>query len=206
MLIQLGERRFAAEGSPADCVLAGIYQVMRDAPPDLILSGVNRGNNAGENVLYSGTIGAALEAALQGLPAIALSQFYGPENLELNNPFEASAAHGADVVRKLLRHGLWDDQDYRLFYNVNFPPCPAANVKGMKVATQGFRRDTRHQVEPHISPSGRMFLWVRGGPQAVHTGEGTDVTANIEGYISVTPLQADMTAHDKIAVLRDRLE
>ncbi len=80
MLSQFGPRRFAAEGSPADCVLAGFYQVMKDAPPDLVLSGVNRGNNAAENVLYSGTIGAAMEAALQGLPAIALSQFYGPEN------------------------------------------------------------------------------------------------------------------------------
>jgi len=73
MLVELGPRRFAAEGSPADCVLAGLHQVMKDTPPDLILSGVNRGNNAAENVLYSGTIGAAMEGALQGVPSIALS-------------------------------------------------------------------------------------------------------------------------------------
>ena len=181
MLIQLGPRRFAAEGSPADCVLAGIYQVMKDAPPDLVLSGVNRGNNAAENVLYSGTIGATMEAALQGLPSIALSQFYGPDNTQLENPFEAATAHGVDTVRKLLRHGLWDDRDYRLFYNVNFPPCAGSAVKGLKVTSQGHRKDTKHSVEPHLSPSGRMFMWVHGGPQAVKTGAGTDVTANLEG-------------------------
>ena len=122
MLIQLGDRRFAAEGSPADCVLAGLYQVMKDTPPDLVLSGVNRGNNAAENVLYSGTVGATMEAALQGVPAIALSQFYGPENLAIDDPFEAAREHGVDCVRRLLRKGIWDDADYRIFY------IKAANV------------------------------------------------------------------------------
>lgn len=206
MLSQFGERRFAAEGSPADCVLAAVHQVMKDTTPDLVLSGVNRGNNAAENVLYSGTIGATIEAALQGLPAIALSQFYGPENNALNNPFEASAVHGVSTVRSLLRHGLWDDDNYRLFYNVNFPPVPADDVKGLRITTQGWRENTNMGVEPHRSPSGRMFLWVKGGPQHMPTGPGTDVTANLDGYISVTPLRADMTAHDTIATLRDRLD
>src|SRR6056297_1630108 len=80
MIAELGPRRYAAEGSPADCVLAGLYDVLVDTPPDLVLSGVNRGNNAAENTLYSGTIGACIEAALQGIPSIALSQFYGPDN------------------------------------------------------------------------------------------------------------------------------
>ena len=86
MLTQLNDRRFAAEGSPADCVLAGLYDVMKDGLPDLILSGVNRGNNAAENTLYSGTIGAAIEGALQGIPSIALSQFFGPANKDLDDP------------------------------------------------------------------------------------------------------------------------
>ncbi|QMU57775.1 MAG: 5'/3'-nucleotidase SurE [Boseongicola sp.] len=206
MLIQLEERRFAAEGSPADCVLAGLHQVMKDARPDLVLSGVNRGNNSAENVLYSGTIGAAMEAALQGLPAIALSQFYGPDNNTLDNPFEAAAMHGVDTVRRLLRHGDWHDRDYRTFYNVNFPPLPGEEVKGIKVAAQGYRRDTKFGAEPHIAPSGRMFLWVKGGPQHHPTEPGTDAAVNLDGYISVTPLRADLTAHDELAALRDRLE
>jgi 5'-nucleotidase len=205
MLIQLEDRRFAAEGSPADCILAGFYQVMKDTPPDLVLSGVNRGNNAAENVLYSGTIGGAMEAALQGLPAIALSQFYGPDNVSLDDPFEAAASHGVETIRSLLRHGLWDDHGYRLFYNVNFPPVPAAAVKGVRVTSQGWREKTAFGVEPHQSPSGRMFLWVKGGPQHEPTAEGTDAAANLDGYISVTPLRADLTAHETLATLQDRL-
>lgn len=205
MIAELGARRYAAEGSPADCVLAGLYHVMKDNRPDLVLSGVNRGNNAGENVLYSGTIGAAMEAALQGVKAIALSQFFGLANAGLPDPFEAAVAHGAAVVGKLLRHGLWDDNDYRLFYNVNFPPLPAAEVKGTRVASQGFRRYSSFALEPHTSPTGRQFLWIKGGEQGRATLPGTDVTANVEGFISVTPLRADLTAHDRLAELEQAL-
>lgn len=206
MIAELGPRRFAAEGSPADCVLAGLFHVMKDARPDLVLSGVNRGNNAGENVLYSGTIGGAMEAALHGLRAVALSQFFGPDNARLDDPFEAAAAHGASLVRHLLDHAPWDDgADYRLFYNVNFPALPAAQVKGRRAATQGFRRYTAFSLEPHLSPSGRQFLWIKGGEQGRATLPGTDVTANVEGYIAVTPLRADLTAHDRMADLAARL-
>ena len=93
MLAKLAERRYAAEGSPADCVMAGLHEVLRDARPDLVLSGVNRGNNSAENALYSGTLGGAMEAALQGLPAMALSQYLGPRNFQADNPFEAAAVH-----------------------------------------------------------------------------------------------------------------
>lgn len=206
MIAELGPRRFAAEGSPADCVLAGLYDVLHDTPPDLVLSGVNRGNNAAENVLYSGTIGGAMEAALQGLPAIALSQYYGPRNLTLENGFEAARAHGAEVIRKLLANGHWDEDDYRVFYNVNFPPLPAADVLGTRVTTQGFRRETRFGVEPHVAPNGRRFLWIKGGRQDVPTEPGSDAHANLGGYISVTPMRADLTAHDRLDTLRAALE
>jgi len=206
MLSKFAERRYAAEGSPADCVLAGIHEVLKDEKPDLILSGVNRGNNAGENVLYSGTLGGAMEGALQGVPSIALSQFYGPENNALDNPFEAAAQFGVQVVRDLLDKGIWETSGYQLFYNVNFPPIPAAAVKGTRVTTQGWRDETTMGVQSQVSPSGRMFLWIKGGPQHHTTGPGTDVTANVEGYISVTPLRADLTAHDTIDTLKSLLE
>jgi 5'-nucleotidase len=205
MIAKLGPRRYAAEGSPADCVLAALYDVLQGAKPDLVLSGVNRGNNAAENVLYSGTIGGAMEAALQGLPAIALSQFLGPDTEGLADPFEAARRHGTAVVRALLDKGLWGGGDYRLFYNVNFPPCPAAAVKGTKVAAQGFRRDAAFGVEPHISPSGRKFLWIKGGPQHSPTLPGTDAAVNLDGYIAVTPMRADLTAHDLLGELEARL-
>ena len=205
MVAQHSERRFSAEGSPADCVLAALHDVMSDCWPDLVLSGVNRGNNSAENTLYSGTIGAALEAALQGVPAIALSQYYGPKNLRLADPFEASAQHAPNLIRRLLNDAPWDEGDYRLFYNVNFPPVPAADVKGSKAAAQGFRRNTSFSAEPHHSPSGRRFLWIKGGEQHVPTLPGTDASVNLEGYISVTPMRADLTAHDRLAQLADAL-
>ncbi len=206
MIAELAPRRFAAEGSPADCVIAGLYDVMTDARPDLVLSGVNRGNNAAENTLYSGTIGGAMEAALQGLPAIALSQYFGPANKDLDDPFEAAAKHGADVVRKLLQSSLWDDADYRLFYNVNFPPVAADAVKGIKAAPQGFRRGTHFSAEAQTSPSGRRFLWVRGGAQDVPTAPGSDAAVNLDGYISVTPMRADLTDSAMLSPLQEALK
>lgn len=198
MVSEFAPRRFAVEGAPADCVLAAISDIM-PARPDLVLSGVNRGNNAAENTLYSGTIGAAIEAALQGLPAIALSQYYGPDNAGLSQPFEAAASHGSRVIRRLLGSAPWDENaDYRLFYNVNFPPCPAKQVKGIKLARQGYRKDTFFKTEPFTSPAGRNYLWITGGPQDVPTAPGSDAAANLAGYISVTPMRADLTAHDVI--------
>ncbi len=205
MIVKLSHRRYAAEGSPADCVLAGIYDVLDGAKPDLVLSGVNRGNNSAENVLYSGTIGGAMEAALQGIPAIALSQFFGPAMDGLDDPFEAARVHGTAIIRALLDKGIWTSDDYRVFYNVNFPPIPAAQVKGSRVAAQGFRRDTAFSAEAQISPTGRRYLWIKGGPQQTPTAPGTDAAVNLEGYISVTPMRADLTAHDLLADLQARL-
>ena len=205
MIAELGPRRFAAEGSPADCVIAGLYDVLKDNPPDLILSGVNRGNNAAENTLYSGTIGACIEGALQGVRSIALSQFYGMKNKDLDNPFEAAAVHGAATVRALMNEMLWDDADYKVFYNVNFPPVPASAVKGMAATTQGFRLNTRFRAEAQTSPTGRKFLWVRGGPQHEPTEPGTDAAANLEGFVSITPMRADLTDYALVDTLKDAL-
>lgn len=205
MIARLDERRYAAEGSPADCVLAAIYDVLEGAKPDLVLSGVNRGNNSAENTLYSGTIGGAMEAALQGIPAIALSQYMGRGTEGLATPFDAAKAHGAAVVRQLLDKGIWTKDDFRVFYNVNFPPFSAAEVKGTKVAAIGFRRDTSFSCEPQISPTGRRYLWIKGGPQHTPTLPGTDAAVNLEGWISVTPMRADMTAHDLLPQLQAQL-
>ncbi|ATF18882.1 5'/3'-nucleotidase SurE [Phaeobacter gallaeciensis] len=202
MLSQLGERRFAAEGSPADCVLAGLHVVMKDQLPDLVLSGVNRGNNSAENALYSGTLGGAMEAALQGIPAMGLSQYFGPENNQLDNPFEAAAQHGADLIRSIFDAQPKEDADYRLFYNINFPPVPAEGVKGRRIAPQGFRRGSHFSAEEQTSPNGRRYLWIRGGNQHIATAEGTDAAQNLAGYISVTPMRADLTATDALERLK----
>jgi 5'-nucleotidase len=201
LITQLGPQRFSVEGSPADCVLAGLHEVLKDTPPDLILSGVNRGNNSAENALYSGTLGGAMEAALQGYLGIALSQYYGPDNVNLENSFDAAEQYGAEIVQRILDNDQIGD-DYRLFYNVNFPPVAAKAVKGTKVTTQGRRTDTRFSVEGYDSPTGRRFLWVKGGGQHLPTAKGSDAHANLDGYISVTPMRADLTAHAMLDPLK----
>jgi 5'-nucleotidase len=201
MVSEFGPRTFAAEGSPADCVLSALHDVMADAPPDLVLSGVNRGNNSAENTLYSGTIGATMEAALQGFPAVALSQYYGPANRDLDNPFEAAAQHGVDVVRRILDHSPDEKDGYRLFYNVNFPPVAGQDVKGIRLASQGFRPGLGFHVQPNIAPSGRRFLWIAGGDQQRQTAPGSDASVNLEGYVSVTPMRADLTDHAALTSL-----
>jgi 5'-nucleotidase len=209
MITPIAERRWALEGSPADCVLAGLGDLVK-GPVDLVLSGVNRGNNAGENAVYSGTLGAAMEGALQGVPSIALSQFYGPRNVDLDDPFEAARVHGADTVRRLLAEAPWggggadaagDDDGYKLFYNVNFPPVPAAKVAGIAAVSQGYRGDGRMHVQPQVAPSGRRYLWMSGSAQTVDTGPGTDVAANAEGWTSVTPMRADLTDRGALAAM-----
>ncbi len=205
MITKLGDRRFALEGSPADCVLAGLGELV-EGPVNLVLSGVNRGNNAGENTVYSGTIGGAMEAALQGVQGIALSQFWGPGNVDLEDPFEASAKHGAAVVERLLKGAPWGGETYKLFYNVNFPPVTAKKVMGMAAVAQGYRGDAQMGVHPQTAPSGRKYLWIQGSAQAESTGPGTDVKANVEGWISVTPMRCDLTDRPALDALRGVLD
>lgn len=202
MISELAPRRFAAEGSPADCVLAGIHNVLGGSLPDLILSGVNRGNNSAENALYSGTLGAAMEGALQGVPSFALSQYFGPDNKDLANPFEAAAAHGARAIHKVLAAAPENTSAYQLFYNVNFPPVPADAVKGLRFAPQGLRQGTGFSAENSVSPNGRHYTWIKGGDQRAATAEDSDAALNLDGYVSVTPMRADLTAHDVLEALK----
>ena len=205
MLTVIADRRIAVEGSPADCVLAGLGELV-DGPVDLILSGVNRGNNAGENTMYSGTIGAAIEGALQGVRSIALSQFYGPGNVALDDPFEPARAHGAALVRRLLDGAPWGGDTYQLFYNVNFPPVSAAKVRGAAAVAQGYRGHGRMGVTAQDSPAGRRYLWISGSAQGEPTAPGTDVRANVEGWISVTPMRCDLTDRAALDALAGALD
>ena len=201
MIQKINTHRVAVEGSPADCVLAGMFEVM-DGPPDLVLSGVNRGNNSAENALYSGTLGGAIEGALQGVLSIALSQYFGPGNRDLDDPFEASVTQGKEVIERIIANTPKAQDGYQLFYNVNVPPVAAADVRGIALVPQGLRPGLGFHTEATTSPSGRQFLWIKGGDQQVLTDPGTDAAVNLDGYISVTPMRADFTAHDMLDSLR----
>ncbi len=199
----LGPRRFAVEGSPADCVLAAIGEILPQRP-DLVLSGVNRGHNVAEDTLYSGTIGGAMEGALHGLRAIALSQYYGP-NGGGADPFGAARAHGADVCRRVFDGGAWTPVPYGVFYNVNFPARPAAEVRGLRATVQGHRGAATFGVQPQIAPNGRKYLWLAHGHGNDDTPAGSDARECHDGFITVTPLRADLTAHDLVSPLAQAL-
>lgn len=226
MLIEkFDDRVFAVEGTPADCVIAGIHHVFAGELPDLVLSGINRGNNSGENVVYSGTLGAAMEAALQGVAAIGLSQFspakagyYAPNH---NKPFakrkddegffSTAATYAGDMIKMLLRHGftpaLARQNGYRTFYNVNFPPVAANRVKGVRFAHQGFRPQGVFGIENYTNLSGRSFLWAKSNDQhARPTDAHSDVSVNLDGYIAITPLRADLTAYDDLDALKRSID
>ncbi|MCF6273071.1 MAG: 5'/3'-nucleotidase SurE [Rhodobacteraceae bacterium] len=201
-LEQLAERRFAVEGSPADCVLAGLHDVLKDTPPDLVLSGVNRGHNVAEDTLYSGTIGAAMEAAMNGHKAIAMSQYYGKYNHDLDDPFDAARAHAAPLVRQLLDKAPWQEKSYATFYNINFPPLPAAKVKGVRTTRQGGRASAAFGVEPHTAHNGRRYLWLSHKADNNSAAPGSDAFEAAQGYATITALHADLTSHAALQAIR----
>ena len=197
-LRELGERRFCVTGTPTDSVMLGLRTVLKDAQPDLILSGVNRGANLGDDITYSGTVSAALEGALAGIPSIALSQVLNRE--AEHDLFDAAAAWGAKVLRPLIDFTLAE----RTLINVNFPPLPADKVKGVRAVRQGFHDYSRGSVVEGRDPRGLKYYWF--GLHAIeHTPDhGTDLEAIADGYVAVTPLQLELTHHASLAALSER--
>ena len=198
-LRQHGERRFSVAGTPTDAVMMALREVMPEAP-DLILSGVNRGANLGDDVTYSGTVSAAIEGALAGIRSIALSQVYASEGMGDAVPFGAAEAWGAKVIAPLL------DAPFapRTLVNINFPPIPGDQVKGIRVVRQGFHDYSRGTVVEGIDPRGYRYFWF-GLNGIEHTpGHATDLEAIQDGFVSVTPLQLDLTHEASLAELAGR--
>jgi 5'-nucleotidase len=187
-LREISPRHFAVHGTPTDCVIMGVRKIMAEAQPDLILSGVNRGQNVAEDVTYSGTIAATMEGALIGVPSIALSQAHkGGEGPDVR--WDCAEAHAPDLIKKILAAGIAPGA----LVNVNFPACAADQVAGVAVTTQG-RRDTQLlRIDERRDGRGNPYYWLvfaRGGftPEA-----GTDIDAIARNRISVTPLRLDLT-------------
>ncbi|MDE2619403.1 MAG: 5'/3'-nucleotidase SurE [Sphingomonadales bacterium] len=196
-LRQHAERRFSVSGTPTDSVTMALRKVLPGAP-DLILSGVNRGANLGDDVTYSGTVAAAMEGTLAGIRSIALSQVYSKEGAGNDVSFSAAEAWGAKVIAPLL------DQPFapRTLINVNFPPLAAGDVKGIKAVRQGFHDYARGSLIEAVDPRGFPYFWF-GLHGIEHTpGHDTDLEAIGEGYVSVTPLQLDLTHDASLAALK----
>jgi 5'-nucleotidase len=188
-MMRLAERRFIVDGTPTDCVTLGICQVLRDRPPDLVVSGINFGANMGDDVHYSGTVSAAFEAAIMGVPAIAISQVVGE-----SFTFAAAGRFARAIASRVLRLGLSAGS----LLNVNVPPV---EPKGLRLTRLGQRRYTEGVVVD-TDPRGRTCYWIGGGDPVWEPIPGTDFNEVHAGYISITPLKLDSTDEALLERLR----
>jgi len=198
-LRQHAEKRFSVTGTPTDAVTIALRKVL-DAPPDLILSGVNRGANLGDDITYSGTVSAAFEGALAGIRSVALSQVYSGESRGNEVSFEAAEHWGEKVLAPLVDTPFAQ----RTLINVNFPPVRAGEVKGIRVVRQGFHDYSRGTLVENVDPRGFPYYWFGLHGIEHSSGHDTDLEAIADGYVSVTPLQLDLTHRDSLSGLKER--
>lgn len=194
-----GERRFSVTGTPTDAVTMGL-KIVLDSPPDLILSGVNAGANLGDDITYSGTVSAAMEGALAGIRSIAFSQVMTQERPPSGDRFDAARGWATKVIQPLIDA----PHEPRTLTSVNFPALDAKDVAGIRVVRQGFHDYARGSVIESKDPRGGRYYWF-GLDVVEHTpGHDTDLEAIADGYISVTPLQLDLTHHTSLGTLHGR--
>jgi 5'-nucleotidase len=189
----ISEGVYGVDGTPTDCVNLACAIILKRVP-DLVVSGINKGWNLGDDITYSGTVSGALEGALLGTPGIGVSLKRTPAY-----DFGPSAAAAGKVAAAVLRHGL----PQRCFININ---VPAGTPKGMRVTTQA-KRNHVTKIDARMDPRGNAYYWIEEALDEYHPDSGrTDYEAVKEGYISVTPLQPDMTAYEVLAPLVEHLK
>ena len=187
-LREIGERHFAVRGTPTDCVIMGARHIMKERP-DLVLSGVNRGRNVAEDVSYSGTVAAAIEGTVLGIPSFALSQAFSFATKQ-QPEWDTARKHAADIVRRILKEKM----PKGILVNINFPDCPPEQVEGIAVAQQGTRNQELLKIDPRHDGRGNPYFWIAFGRGPIaEPGHGTDLRALVEKKISITPLRLDMT-------------
>jgi len=178
---------YTTTGAPSDCVALALLGVLPELP-DLVVSGINQGANLGHDVTYSGTVAAAMEAVISGLPAVAISL-----DSDKSQGFDFAAQVAASVVGQVLKRGLPPGT----FLNINVPNCHEEEIAGLRITRLG-RRVYRDVLVQRHDPRGRPYYWIGGEPPTGHRDEGTDIWAVANRYVSVTPIHLDMTAHDLI--------
>lgn len=195
-LRKVSDRHFAVRGTPTDCVIMGVRHIL-PGKPDLVLSGVNRGANVADDVTYSGTIAAAMEGTLLGIPSIALSQAYAWVD-QAKPDWSTAETHGPTVLARLLEVGI----PAGTLVNVNFPARSPDAVTGVAVTAQGARNDATVGVDPRVDGRGNPYYWIQYRPQSTEPAVGTDLEALARGAVSITPLRLDLTdraARDALA-------
>jgi 5'-nucleotidase len=194
VVLRDGREAYAVNGMPPDCVLLGLREVAPDA--DMVISGINRGANLGEDVIYSGTVAGAREGALNDVPSVAISSV--STTLE---DFTDAARIARIVVEQVAEHGLPPG----VFLNVNIPALPWEQIRGFRLARQGRRRYPL-AFERRVDPRGGVYYWLGGGEPADPLVPGTDVAAVKEGYVAVVPVHFDLTAYTYLEAWREWVE
>lgn len=182
-----GLRRYAVHGTPADCVAVAVRHLMKNSPPDVLLSGINSGSNIGFETVLSGTVGAAITGVLLGIPSIAFSQ---DKRQEDQPDWRTAEEHCLPVLQKLFNTGL----PAECCLNVNFPNLPNGQVKGMRVTRQGIGKVNGITVTPTADPHGENYFWLRVEHGVTDLPEYSEVSAVAAGFISVTPLTWERTS------------
>lgn len=191
-VFELRDGWYAVDGTPTDCVNMGIHSLLPQAP-DLVVSGINHGGNMGDDVTYSGTVAAAMEANLMGIPALAVSlATYGP-----STHFTDAAQIALQVARQIIQHGLPSDT----FLNLNVPNLPLSDIKPIMVTRQG-KRSFVGKIIDKTDPRGRKYYWIGSEEPSFLDDEGTDFHAVGTGHASLTPLHLDLTNHRSLDILR----
>src|SRR5215510_5798849 len=186
---QVDSRHWTVDGTPTDCVTLALNKIIAaDERPDICVSGINHGGNLGDDATYSGTVAGALEATILGVPGLALS-LVARDNFD----FKESARFAVSAARKVLEEGLPEGT----LLNINIPP---GEIKGIKVTRQGIK-NARPVISEHIDPRGKPYFWIGEEYFNTNSAEGTDYHAIELGYVSVTPLKADMTDHQALTAL-----
>ncbi len=188
---------YKCSGTPADCVKMGKHYVLKDKKPDLVVSGINHGSNTSISVLYSGTMSAAIEAALEGLPAIGFSL--------CDYSLDADFSHVDEFVLKIAKQGLEKGIPKGVALNVNIPPKRNEPVKGIKICRQANAK-WQEAFDERFDPYGRKYFWMAGNFVNFDKGEDNDEWAIANNYIAVVPCQYDLTAHHAIPLLNDEWE
>lgn len=187
--------RFAVRGTPTDCVIMGVRKIFENTKPDLVLSGVNRGQNVAEDVTYSGTIAGAMEGAMLGVPSIALSQAYSvPEGGRPHVDWDVSRIHAPPLIRKILEARIPDGG----LVNVNFPACAPGEVAGVAFVRQGQRNAELMRIEERRDGRGFPYYWLMFQRGDIRFGDDTDLAALSRRQIAVTPLRLDLTDIDEL--------
>jgi 5'-nucleotidase len=184
----IDEKRFAVKGTPTDCVIMALRHILFDRKPDLVLSGVNHGQNVAEDVTYSGTVAGAMEGTILGVRSIALSQAYGPGNRD-HIRWDCTEHHAPAIIRKVLEVGF----PKQTLVNINFPNCDPAEVQGAVSTVQGQRNQELLRVEERQDGRTKPYYWLAFARGKITPEEGTDLHALANKRISITPIKLDLT-------------